>query len=148
MLFSRNIQYKWDVWWLLQLRRRWRSKRWAHEQHWMVWSPQPQKKTNLRGAKEGEFSHIHSVCGVSTLNSLFLHLNYWFVIQIFSRIMITCLASLKSTIFSFLSPHSMKKKNTVGMVMVEISLLSGLIPNAKDLEHVHMHFFLKQFYQI
>lgn len=29
----------------------------------------------------------------------------------------------------------MKKKNTVGMVMVEISLLSGLIPNAKDLEH-------------
>ncbi|RXN18763.1 complement C4-like protein [Labeo rohita] len=29
----------------------------------------------------------------------------------------------------------MKKKNTVGMVMVEISLLSGLIPNTKDLEH-------------
>ncbi|KTF74286.1 hypothetical protein cypCar_00043860, partial [Cyprinus carpio] len=29
----------------------------------------------------------------------------------------------------------MKKKNTIGMVMVEISLLSGLIPNAKDLEH-------------
>ncbi|XP_052472271.1 complement C4 [Carassius gibelio] len=29
----------------------------------------------------------------------------------------------------------MKKSNTVGMVMVEISLLSGLIPNTKDLEH-------------
>ncbi len=42
--------------------------------------------------------------------------------------------------FSFLSSHSMKKKNTVGMVMVEVSLLSGLIPNTKDLEHVHMLF--------
>lgn len=29
----------------------------------------------------------------------------------------------------------MKKRNTVGMVMVEVSLLSGLIPNTKDLEH-------------
>ncbi|KAK9962381.1 hypothetical protein ABG768_007751 [Culter alburnus] len=29
----------------------------------------------------------------------------------------------------------MKKKDSVGMVMVDISLLSGLIPNIKDLEH-------------
>ncbi len=40
----------------------------------------------------------------------------------------------------------MKKKNTVGMVMVEISLLSGLIPNTKDLEHVHILFFLHFFF--
>lgn len=42
-------------------------------------------------------------------------------------------------IFSPLSSHSMKKNNSVGMVMVDISLLSGLMPNIKDLEHVHMH---------
>lgn len=42
-------------------------------------------------------------------------------------------------LFSPLSSHSMKKNNSVGMVMVDISLLSGLMPNIKDLEHVHMH---------
>jgi len=41
--------------------------------------------------------------------------------------------------FSPLSSKSMKKNNSVGMVMVDISLLSGLMPNIKDLEQVHMH---------
>lgn len=37
--------------------------------------------------------------------------------------------------------HRVKNNSSVGMVIVDISLLSGVVPNTEDLKHVRMHFY-------